>query len=212
MAHAIDKDKIVDEILAGQVEPMSSYVDAFNPTLSHANWDQYNYDPAMSQQYIAALCEEEGVDCVTTPPKAVFTTTSNNATRRVLSELFVQMFDDAGILYEPQLEDSSLFFGETLDFGNWDLGEWAWVGSPGYFGLVGIHDVFNPEGHLRSDRTPTAGAPRKSRARILMDSTGRPGYRGREHGAVHRAPDPDEQQRGHSVAGHVPRGGGGHPG
>jgi len=146
VAHAIDKAKIVDEILAGQVEPMSSYVDAFNPTLSHANWDQYNYDPAMSQQYIAALCAEEGVDCEATPPKAVFTTTSNNATRVLLSELFVQMFEDAGIGYEAQLEDSTLFFGETMDFGNWDLGEWAWVGSPGYFGLVGIHDVFNPEG------------------------------------------------------------------
>ena len=36
----------------------------------------------------------------------------------LLSELFVEMFADAGIGYEAQLEDSSLFFGETLDFGN----------------------------------------------------------------------------------------------
>ncbi|MFH1329295.1 MAG: ABC transporter substrate-binding protein [Actinomycetota bacterium] len=145
VAHAIDKDKIVDEILKGQVEPMSSYVDAFTPSLSHANWDQYNYDPAMSQQYIAALCEEEGVDCAAVPPKAVFSTTSNNAARVLLSELFIEMFNAAGIAYEAQLEDSSLFFGETLDFGNWDFGEWAWVGTPGLAGLVSIHDLFDPE-------------------------------------------------------------------
>jgi ABC-type transport system substrate-binding protein len=63
----------------------------------------------------------------------------------LLSQLFVQMFADAGIGYEAQLEDSSLFFGETLDFGNFDLGEWAWVGTPGLAGLVSVNDLFDPE-------------------------------------------------------------------
>jgi ABC-type transport system substrate-binding protein len=145
IAHAIDKNKIVDELLAGQVEPMSSYIDAFAPTLSGAAWDQYGYDPAMSQEYITALCAEEGVDCAAVPPKAVFTTSSNNATRVLLAELFTGMFADAGIGYEAQLEDSSLFFGETTVYGNFDVGEWAWVGTPGFAGLVSIHDVFDPE-------------------------------------------------------------------
>ena len=56
------------------------------------------------------------------------------------------MFADVGIIYENQLEESSVFFGETLDFGNWDLAEWAWIGSPGLAGLVSIHDLFDPEG------------------------------------------------------------------
>jgi ABC-type transport system substrate-binding protein len=124
---------------------MSSYIDAFAPSLSGAAWDQYDYNPAKSQEYIAALCAEEGVDCAAVPPKAVFTTTSNNATRVQLSELFIQMFADAGIGYEAQLEDSSLFFGETTLFGNFDLGEWAWVGTPGFAGVISIHDVFDPE-------------------------------------------------------------------
>ncbi|MBM3695559.1 MAG: hypothetical protein FJW79_06465 [Actinobacteria bacterium] len=145
IAHAIDKEQIVDEILKGQVEPMSSYIDAFAPTLSGAAWDQYDYNPAKAAEYIAALCAEDGVDCAAVPPKAVFSTTSNNAARVLLSELFIDMFAAAGIGYEPQLEDSSLFFGDTLAFGLWDLGEWAWVGTPGFAGLVGIHDVFDPE-------------------------------------------------------------------
>jgi len=145
VAHAIDKAKIVDEILAGQVEPMSSYIDAFTPSMAHANWDQYNYDPAMSQQYIAALCEEEGVDCAAVPPKVIFTTTSNNDARVLLSQLFIDMFAEAGIAYEAQLEDSSLFFGESLDFGNWDMGEWAWGGNAGLSGLLSVHDLWDPE-------------------------------------------------------------------
>ena len=38
-----------------------------------------------------------------------------------------------------------MFFGETLETGNWDLGQWAWVGSSGLAGLVAIHDVFDPD-------------------------------------------------------------------
>jgi peptide/nickel transport system substrate-binding protein len=145
VAHAIDKDKIVDEILAGQVEPLDSYIEAFSPTLSGAAWAQYDYNPAGAAEYIAALCAEDGVDCDANPPKAIFSTTSNNDARVTLSQLFISMMADAGIEYEAQLEDSSLFFGETLDFGNWDLGEWAWVGTPGFAGLISIHDVWDPE-------------------------------------------------------------------
>ena len=124
---------------------MTSYIDAFSPTLSGGAWEQYNYDTAKATEYITALCAEEGVDCAAVPPKAIFTTTSNNATRVLLSELFVQTFADVGIAYEAQLEDSSLFFGETTIYGRFDLGEWAWVGTPGFAGLISIHDVWDPE-------------------------------------------------------------------
>ena len=63
-----------------------------------------------------------------------------------LSELFVDMFGAIdGLDYANDLEDSPLFFGETLDNGTFDLGEWAWVGSPGLSGLVSIMDVWDPE-------------------------------------------------------------------
>jgi peptide/nickel transport system substrate-binding protein len=144
VAHAIDKQLIVDEILRGQVEPMSSYVDAFNPSLSTGAWDEWNYDPAASCDLVAQLCSEH--DCGPDGrPHTVFTTTSNNDARVLLSQLFVQMFEDACISYEAQLEDSTLFFGETQDFGRWDLGEWAWLGTPGFAGLVSWHDVMDPQ-------------------------------------------------------------------
>jgi ABC-type transport system substrate-binding protein len=144
VAHAIDKQLIVDEILRGQVEPMSSYVDAFNPSLSTGAWDEWNYDPAASCDLVAQLCSEH--DCGPYGrPHTVFTTTSNNDARVLLSQLFVQMFEDACISYEAQLEDSTLFFGETQDFGRWDLGEWAWLGTPGFAGLVSWHDVMDPQ-------------------------------------------------------------------
>jgi peptide/nickel transport system substrate-binding protein len=140
VAQTIDKQILTDEILAGQVEPLDSYVDAFSPTLSQAAWAQYSVDNAAAQENYLAAVEAAGVECA-----VVFSTTSNNDARVKMSELFVDMFERSGIPYENQLEDSQLFFGETLDNGLWDLGEWAWVGSPGLSGLISIHDVWDPE-------------------------------------------------------------------
>ncbi len=140
IGHTIDKQLLVDEILAGQVEPLDSYVDAFSPALSQEAWAQYNLDPAGAAELFAAAVEETGKEC-----SVVFSTTSNNDARVKMSELFVDMFAAAGIPYENQLEDSQLFFGETLDNGLWDFGEWAWVGSPGLSGLIGITDLWDPE-------------------------------------------------------------------
>ncbi|MEN8238085.1 MAG: ABC transporter substrate-binding protein [Actinomycetota bacterium] len=140
VAQTVDKKVLTDEILAGQVEPLESYVDAFSPLLSQASWSQYSVDNAAAGEAYAAAVEATGKDCSVT-----FSTTSNNDARVKMSELFVGMFEASGIPYTNELQDSSLFFGETLDNGQWDLGEWAWVGSPGLSGLVSIHDVWDPE-------------------------------------------------------------------
>lgn len=141
VAQTVDKQVLTDEILAGQVEPLESYVDAYSPTLSTQAWSQYSVDhEAANANYLAAV-EASGKEC-----SVVFSTTSNNDARVKISELFVGMFEQSGIPYENALEDSQLFFGETLDNGIFDLGEWAWVGSPGFSGLIGIHDVWDPEG------------------------------------------------------------------
>lgn len=148
VAHAIDRQLIVDEILMGEVESMSSYVDAFSPELSGAAWDQYDYSPDKSREYLAALCAEEGVDCQAAPPTVVFTATFNSPARVLLSQLLIDMFDEVGIAYEAELEDSVLFLGDTLDLGNWDLGEWSLVGRPGLAELVWWHIMLDPEGPL----------------------------------------------------------------
>jgi ABC-type transport system substrate-binding protein len=140
VAQTVDKKVLTDEILAGQVEPLESYVDAFSPLLSQEAWSQYSVDNAAAGESFATAVSETGKDCTVT-----FSTTSNNDARVKMSELFVGMFDASGIPYTNELQDSSLFFGETLDNGQWDLGEWAWVGSPGLSGLVSIHDVWDPE-------------------------------------------------------------------
>lgn len=141
VAHAVNRKVIVDDILGGQVEPLESFVEVFAPTLSQGSWAQYDYNVETAKTFVEAAKTELGLDEI----KTVFSTTSNNDARVKLSELFVNMFTDAGITYENQLEDSQIFFGETLDFGLWDLGEWAWSSAPGFSSLVGLFDLFDPE-------------------------------------------------------------------
>lgn len=140
VGHAIDKQLIVDVLLGGQVDPLDSYVDAFTPSLSQEAWSQYDYNPEKAAELYAAAVEETGKDC-----EIVFSATSNIDARVQLSELFVDMFVAAGIPYRNQLEDSQVFYGETLDNGRWDVSEWAWVGYPGLGALVGITDLWDPE-------------------------------------------------------------------
>jgi peptide/nickel transport system substrate-binding protein len=141
VAHTINTKLIVDEILAGQVEPLTSFLEPVTPAISTGAWAQYDYNVDTAMGYFEDAKAELGVDELFT----VFSTTSNNDARVKLSELFVNMFGDVGVTYENQLEDSQLFFGETLDNGIWDLGEWAWVGSPGFSGAISLYDLFDPE-------------------------------------------------------------------
>ncbi|WKZ82951.1 MAG: ABC transporter substrate-binding protein [Acidimicrobiia bacterium] len=161
VAHLTNKELLVDEILAGQVEPIDSYVDVFSPTLSQGSWAQYDYDPQKAADLLNELCSKDGVDCATTPPRSVFSTTAGNAAREQIAQLLSGMFADVSALTEDQygfpleftiaLEPSTLFFGETTDFGSFDLGEWAWVGAPGFSELIGMHDVWDGE------QSPPAG-------------------------------------------------------
>jgi len=146
IAYALDRDAIVAEILRGFGYAMDSYVEAFTPGLSTGAWRRYPHDPQAAQTLLADLCAELERDCVTDPPRLVFSTTSNGDVRTVVANLLERQLEEVGIDVELDLEDSSLFFGSTLDRGTWDMGLWAWVGSPGMHGLVAIHDVFDPDG------------------------------------------------------------------
>ncbi len=140
LAYLIDRDAIA-AVVSKYTEPLSSYVDVFSPTLSGHAWDRYPYDPEKARELIEKVKADEGVDTIT----AVYNTTGNGDIRIRVGEALQPMFEAVGIDYKLELQDSQLFFGETLESGTWDIGEWAWIGSPGLAGLVGIHDVFDPE-------------------------------------------------------------------
>ena len=140
VAHAINKDLIV-EVLDAAGEPLDSLIEQYTPDVSQGSWRQYDYNVDRAREFAEAAKAELEVDELI----AVFSTTSNVDDRVRISELLATMFADVGITYESQLEVSQVFFDETYHSGEWDMGEWAWVGAPGFSGLIGGLSVFDPD-------------------------------------------------------------------
>jgi ABC-type transport system substrate-binding protein len=107
-------------------------------------WAQYSQDLTKAQNLLAAACEQARRVCQVEPPVLIFSTTSNADARPKIANRLVDVLGAIGIDVELELEDSQLFFGETLDDGTWDVGWWAWVASPGASGAVATLDLFDP--------------------------------------------------------------------
>ena len=143
VAHLVDREAIA-AVASPYAAALTSYVDAFSPTLSQHAWDRYSFNPARAKQMLSTVNVDEGVGSIV----AVFSTTNVGDTRVLVSEALRPMFEAVGIEYQTQLQDPKDFFGETFDSGAWDVGMWSWAGSSGFDGLVTIHDAFDPEGSL----------------------------------------------------------------
>ncbi len=142
VAHALDRDRLVDEISPGRLRPIDSFVDVFAPELSTGAWSQYDYDPDRSRELVEKVKAEAGVDEIV----ASFTTTAGEEARVALAAAVGEMLGEVGIDVEVTLEDDSEFIEETLRTGSWDLAAWAWVArGPGALGLLSIVNVFDPE-------------------------------------------------------------------
>jgi ABC-type transport system substrate-binding protein len=140
VAHLIDRESVAAAV-SKYTEPLSSYVDAFSPSLSGHAWDRYGYDPDKARELLEKVKADEGIDTIT----ATFSTTSNGDIHLRVAEVLAPMFEAVGVEFVVQLQDSQFFLSETLDDGIWDVGQWPWRGSPGMEALVAIHDIFDPD-------------------------------------------------------------------
>jgi peptide/nickel transport system substrate-binding protein len=140
VVQSIDRAALTEALFGGRVMPLPSYVDAFLPELSNGAWDRYQPDAIVAAEHYASAVAAAEVEC-----SVVFSTTDDNDARVAMAALLADMFAVTGIPFEVRLEDSFLLLGTTMENGRWDVGEWAWTGSPGLSGLVAIHDLFDPQ-------------------------------------------------------------------
>jgi len=146
VAHAIDVEALTAALYAGYGEPLGSHLDVLAPSLSTGAWSRYDHDVDRARSLVEEACREAGRECDAVPPVVVFSTTADGGLRVRLAALMEPMLEAAGISVELELEPASLFFGETLLAGTWDVGVWAYEAMPGASGLVRAHDVLDPAG------------------------------------------------------------------
>jgi len=140
IAYAIDAERLAE--LVGW-EPITSML---SPETEGGPWSQYTQNLDKARDLVGEACAEAERDCSTNPPTMVFSTTSNAEARPRIATELVEVLGEVGIEVELELEDSQVFFGETLDEGTWDAGLWAWVASPGAAGFTSLLDFVDPDG------------------------------------------------------------------
>ncbi|MFH1330070.1 MAG: ABC transporter substrate-binding protein [Actinomycetota bacterium] len=150
VAHALDRQAVAALGYWEATRPLDAIL-GLHGLPTDRPWSQYDHDPQRAGELISGLCDQLGRDCEADPPVVVFSTTSNAKERPEIARLAVDMLAEAGIDVRLELEDSSLFFGPTLDSGTWDLGQWAWVARPDAAGALTTLAVYDPDAPLEGD-------------------------------------------------------------
>lgn len=162
--------QMTEQILYGEVVPMPSWIPAdswaFNPEVK-----EYAYDPESAKELLASVgFEDKDSDGVVeaygysgtyadgtewsipdgTPFEVSFNTTTGNAMREALSQIFQANMADIGIKVSLDLLPASVFFADDgpLSQRRFDIAEYAWVSDPNPGGdtlWVGV-DIFNEAG------------------------------------------------------------------
>lgn len=144
--HAIDRQRIAEELFGDRALPLDSYVAAYNPAISGGAWSQYGLDTERAIELLAeAVAARQAVeDDATVDVVVFFTSNASNEDRVRVAELVGEMMAEVGVVFLDTSEDSITFFGETVGSGRYDVGMWAWQGAPGHSALVAFHDVLDP--------------------------------------------------------------------
>ena len=123
VAYGINREKLLDEILPGQVEPLNSVLVPEQDPFYTPAWEKYDFDPERARQLVQEIQSKE------TDTTVSFTTTSD-ALRTMLQREVKKQLEDIGITVEIDNTDSSILFGRRLPEGDFQMGEWAWLATP----------------------------------------------------------------------------------
>ncbi len=134
IAFLLDRGKITDEILKGNVKTLQSVVLPELEQYSEPTFEKYSRNPDRA----TALLEEAGwtlgEDGVMTKDgealELVISTTANSPDRELVEQLMVENLKSGGIKATIENAAPPVFFGEMLLGGTYDIGIFSWSQAP----------------------------------------------------------------------------------
>jgi ABC-type transport system substrate-binding protein len=142
IAHALDRQRIADEVYGGHIDAIESYVTLFSPSHSTDAWSRYEYDPSKARQLLSDLCAELERDCVEEPPTMTFSTTGF-LWRPPTAALVQEMLGEVGIQVSLDTDREGVL--DVIDAG-YETIMFAWnPGAAGLDPLIAIQENFGPE-------------------------------------------------------------------
>jgi peptide/nickel transport system substrate-binding protein len=190
---AIDREAFIEQFILPidpDAEPLNSIVYVTNQDEYEDHFGEYvEYDPERSRELLEENCEEgdDGIfECDGERASFEWVTTAGNERRELFFEFAQQQLREVGIEVNADFgEPAVVFSADVIAAGNWDLFNFAWVGSPDPLSNVELWGCFASE---EDRRTPGEEfgfqnyhrfCPDESVSQALIDSQ--------------RAVDPDER-------------------
>jgi peptide/nickel transport system substrate-binding protein len=134
IAYTIDRTKIVDQVMLGQVKPLNDIFVPEQAAYYSSPWAVYTPDPAKAEGLLASAGYAKGADGFYAKGgkklTLEFKTTAGNTGREKMFQILQSQLKAVGIDVKLTFEDASVFFGTSTTNGKFQVGEWAWVASP----------------------------------------------------------------------------------
>nr|MDJ0961233.1 ABC transporter substrate-binding protein [Acidimicrobiia bacterium] len=134
VAHAIDRERIAEQIWQGLVEPVDSFSEIVRQE-SPQPWSRYDYNPDQARALLQDLCGDLGRDCEEAPPSLNFVALGRLA-RLDLAELLTEMLGAVGITVNWEVS-----FGTVRE--PFETTAFSWGMSAGAVGVASFLDVFD---------------------------------------------------------------------
>jgi peptide/nickel transport system substrate-binding protein len=134
IAYTIDRQKIVEQVMLGQVKPLQDIFVPEQPTYFSSAWAQYTPDKVKAEGLLVEAGYAKGADGFYAKDgkklTLEFSTTAGNTGREKMFQILQAQLKEVGIDVKLNFIDASTFFGTTTVQGKFQVGEWAWVASP----------------------------------------------------------------------------------
>jgi peptide/nickel transport system substrate-binding protein len=141
IAHGIDREAIVKRLVqpfAPDAEPLQNLIYVSNQEQYEDHFGIWNFDPAAATQ----LLEDNGCttggdgiyECDGEKLSFGYVSTAGNELRELMFQIIQAQLKDVGIQVKNEFSDPAVSLGEQLPAGDFDIIQFAWVGSPDPFG------------------------------------------------------------------------------
>ena len=137
IAYAIDREAITQQLIAplnAEAQPLHNAIWMINQEPYEPHFDRYAYDPDRARELLEDNGCAQGADgiyeCNGERLSFTYKTTAGNALRELQQQVIQQQLAEVGIEVTPQNGEAAVILGTDLTSCNFEIINFAWVGSP----------------------------------------------------------------------------------
>ena len=134
VAYTIDRQKIVDTVMLGQVKPLQDIFVPEQTEVYSPSWEMYTPDLAKAESLLQEAGYKKGSDGFYAKDgkklTLEFQTTAGNTGREKMFQIMQAQLKEVGIDVKFVFTEANTFFSVVTPNGKFQVGEWCWLAAP----------------------------------------------------------------------------------